>query len=189
MLNKSVAKKTAALLCALFMFAYTSPASAWTWVCLDFVFWQAWFQGKFRIIRGFDQLPPEKDDRGVLAYEHLLQYRAYGKELGDPDVYQKYRKAQYNARSVSPWSHTGRAGRRECKWLRTPYGEKFVVYLRPDGALEEYGVFCYTKWRNAANREARYVYRQRYVPQYRTLVYKVTGTLFNPHCWFSHEEQ
>ena len=143
-------RKTAALLCALFMLVPVPAAFAWTHVCLDFVFWKVWFDGKFQILYGFDEMPPlegEVQAGGVYAYEHLTAY------LYDGRSYDQYRRRRHNARDRTVWSPTLRAGKKHCASIAPiRAGEKFVVYLIPGPSVissEEYGVFCYTKWTHA----------------------------------------
>ena len=68
MLSKS--KKTAALLCALCVLAPV-PSFAWTHVCLHFVSPYVWFDGKFQVLWGFDEVPPDEKGSLFYPYEHL----------------------------------------------------------------------------------------------------------------------
>ena len=187
MIKKTIAKQTAALLCALFMLAPVPAAVAWDEVCLDFVAPQVWFTGKFQVLYGFDQLPPY--DGFTRAYEFLTGQRydyLTGKREHGRSKKPIANKEQYMARGWTDWSLLMGVGSKRCASIRDIRdGEKFVVFMRlPSQPLVDPNTtYCKP---HISNPEIFYVQQDR--SPYRRLWYRVWGTHDSPKCKFDHEE-
>ena len=183
MINNTLSKQTASLLCALFMLAPVPAAVAWDEVCVDFIQSAAWFRGLSQVLYGFDQMPPARERQAdgdhIYAYEHLRALRSNVFRRYEP-----YRKRQYNARGWTDWGALIDRGQQRCVSIRgIRKGEKFVVYLLPDSTPPHRGIFCET---HVSNPNIFYVQQER--PPYRKLWYWVWGHASDAKCKFHHEE-
>ena len=167
---------------ALLLFPLSAPpAAAWESACAEFQFPKVWFDGKFRVLYGFDDIPPT---HGVVDGRHkLIPDPPYNRLTGRATRADDYHLPPgHIARGAGAWSGTMRTGNKRCVSLaEVRPGEKFVVYMLPGTMPESAGVFCGTHPDNPD----RY-YHQQDRP-FTRIWWRVWGTTDRPRCEFYHE--
>ena len=127
---------------ALLLFPLSAPpAAAWESACAEFQFPKVWFDGKFRVLYGFDDIPPT---HGVVDGRHkLIPDPPYNRLTGRATRADDYHLPPgHIARGAGAWSGTLRTGNKRCVSLaEVRPGEKFVVYMLPGTMPESAGVF------------------------------------------------
>ena len=168
---------------ALFVFALPSvPAAAWDEVCVHFIAPKVWFDGKFQVVYGFDDI--RADDARYSAYS-LMVGRVENSSGGsyEVDPHYEHNDERYRMRGRAEWSPTMRSGNRRCVSIgEVRNGEKFAVFLMPGTHEPRNAILCETHRDNA---DLHYV--QHDAP-FRRLWYHVWGSVFSPRCAFHHEE-
>ena len=175
----------AALLALLLSASVAPPAAAWDTVCVRFKIPYVWYSGRFRVFYGMNQVP--KENYGDYVGAALLQAASYSSQydqlLGTDLNGVQVDYPEYNARGALPWSSVIVAGQTRCMPLEgVRDGEKFAVYVRPNGAGNGVGLVCDTHPDNPN----LYYHQQSRLP-YRRIHYDAWGSVGEPRCAFTHE--
>ena len=192
-LNKFIIiKRTAALLCAVFMLA--PAAHAWEELCVDVADDRRLGAVYFQIFHGFDEFPYF----GRQQFHLSLKFLSGRVSWQEREQYGHDKIDRWRARGINHFDWMSRGERRCADITHIRLGENIAVFAGVGGDYghTKYGglvrLFCYTKWDRAGTAQERYVYAQRhrgglYAPR---LVYQVRGGRYPdpPECQFIREE-